>query len=138
MILRSAVEVRFLEKITFPSHPRFDFTLFRSAREAGNKKNHGAEVHRGVKTQKMTVSGQQAHSEDVFGCGHDPSRSIGTWNALLSLGFSYLRSLHQERDSVKTNFKLSRLSRLPRRPLCNRMNSYEFHSLIESATNIMG
>jgi hypothetical protein len=78
-------------------------------REVLEKKSHGAEVHRGIKTQYMTVSSQQAHSEKVFCCGHDPSGSIETWNALLSLGFSYTRSspmdygsLHQERNSVKT------------------------------------
>ena len=65
-------------------------------REVLGKKNHGAEVHRGIKTQVMTVSGQQAHSEKVFCCGHDPSGSIETWNALLSLGFSYQASVQQE------------------------------------------
>src|SRR5687767_12150234 len=44
-------------------------------------KNHGAEVHRGIKTQTTTVSGQQAHSEKVFCCGYVRSESIETWNA---------------------------------------------------------
>src|SRR5690349_25163592 len=73
-----------------------------------NKKKHGAEVHRGIKDTGMTVSGQQAHSEKVFCCGSLLPGSIETWNALLSLGFSYARSsradkgsLHQEWMRVK-------------------------------------
>jgi len=49
-------------------------------------KNHGAEVHRGIKDTGKTVSGQQAHSEKVFWGGSLLPGSIETWNALLSLG----------------------------------------------------
>lgn len=82
-----------------------------------NKKSHGAEVHRGIQTQVMTANGQQAHSEKVFDCGQVLQRSIETWSALLSLGFSYTRSspmdkssLHQETRSVKYRHQLYAVS----------------------------
>jgi hypothetical protein len=39
------------------------------------------------KTQNLTVSGRQAHSEEGFCDLYDQPKSNETWNALLSLGF---------------------------------------------------
>jgi hypothetical protein len=67
-----------------------------------DKKSHGAGTHRGTMTQGQTVTGRQAHSEQVFCCGHEQSGSDESRNALLSSGFLCWGSLHQEEDDVKT------------------------------------
>ncbi len=79
-----------------PTAPRND--------RANNKKATVRSAPWHKKTQQLTVNGQQAHSEKVFCCGCVQQGSIETWNALLSSGFSYKGSLHQEKSSVKMEY----------------------------------
>jgi hypothetical protein len=42
--------------------------------ESSEIKSHGAGAHRGLKTNRISVSGRQAHSEDVNWCFDVPTK----------------------------------------------------------------
>jgi hypothetical protein len=62
----------FPEKFALSRYSRFDFAYGSAQREEIAIKKPRCEVHRGIKTQQLTASGQQAHFEKVLICGFVP------------------------------------------------------------------